>query len=218
MSLSPKAGPKPHTSIWVKALLAFVVLIALGEVINDIDSQNQAKARSRAQEARRALIAKWQSGPHKGPVWQASIACVTRRDWSVSQCQQFLKWETDEPSITSCRPDAGVRKMYPTRAALENFLRGCRQVAHDERQRVRRERKAVEIWKRYPLWPFDDYLDLARREIHEGMTSAEVRYAWGRPESASWLETAKGRVDVWLYHDAMVGFAGGQVVEIEETH
>lgn len=50
------------------------------------------------------------------------------------------------------------------------------------------------------------------------MTSAEVRYAWGRPESASLVETAKGRVDVWLYRDATVGFAGGQVVEIEETH
>lgn len=153
MPFSPKAGPKPRTSIWAKVLLAFVLLIALGEVINDIETQNQEKARSQAQEARKALIAKWQRGPHKGPVWQASIACVTRRDWSVSQCQQFLKWETDVPWITSCRPDAGLRKMYPTRAALKKFLRGCRQVVRDERQRVRGERKAVEIWKRYPSGP-----------------------------------------------------------------
>ena len=74
-----------------------------------------------------------------------------------------------------------------------------------------KEHKAVEeskftsggkrVHARHPEWDADDCNTIAKRQIHIGMTSEQVRAAWGRPYHINRTSNTYGESEQWVMHE-----------------
>ncbi len=68
---------------------------------------------------------------------------------------------------------------------------------------------AGKIYAKHPGWEKSACEAIAKRQIHVGMTSEQVRLAWGRPEHINTTTTASHEHEQWVY-------GAGQYVYFED--
>lgn len=59
--------------------------------------------------------------------------------------------------------------------------------------------KAAKLCREYADWSIADCEAIAGRKIHIGMTSEQVKAAWGKPKSVNGTTSSRGTQEQWVY-------------------
>jgi hypothetical protein len=100
----------------------------------------------------------------------------------------------------------------------EEVRRSSEDVSRESEDAAFRRTSAGKIWQRHPDWDRQLCEVIAKRQIRVGMTDAQVRTAWGKPQSINSTTYASGTHEQWVYGVGQyVYFENGIMTSLQQS-
>jgi len=79
--------------------------------------------------------------------------------------------------------------------------------------------RARQIWKQHPDWPRGACKAISEKKVQIGMTTEQVRIAWGRPDSINTTVMSNSRHEQWVWSLRQFAyFEDGVLTPIQQSH
>jgi hypothetical protein len=122
--------------------------------------------------------------------------------------------------LRSMRGDKSISSPVPP--TMEDYRERAKEGIRKAEESVTLTEIGEKIKKQHPTWSNSDCNTIGEKKIHLGMTSEQVRAAWGKPYMINTTVGSYGKHEQWLMHNSIspyyVYFDNGILTSIQQSH
>lgn len=110
----------------------------------------------------------------------------------------------------------------PIPPSLDDFRERAKESINKAEESVQLTAKGEKVKKQHPTWNNSDCNTIGEKKIHIGMTSEQVRAAWGKPHKINTTVGSYGKHEQWVMSDSIgssyVYFENGILTSIQQSN